>query len=93
MPLSALSYANLHLNPQRVEQLQRRQQEVQQKQHVTQTRDAAGEVQEVKRIDDPDVVQVCINPEVWRAAVTKTSTAKLKGWHKTRCIPHDVEGV
>lgn len=58
VPPAVRGYANLQLTPQHLELLQRRQQQGG-RQQMQQTRDEAGNVHEVKCIDDPDIVQVC----------------------------------
>lgn len=55
--MSVRGYADLQLDAQQLEVLQRRQQLAHRRQHMTHTRGEGG-VQEVKRVDDPDVVQV-----------------------------------
>lgn len=55
---SVRGYAGLQLTEQQLEVLQRGQQLVSARQHVTQTMDAAGNLKQVQRIDDPDVERV-----------------------------------
>ena len=58
VPRSALAYRNLQFNPQQLEQLQKRQQGDPSKKALKVT-DENGAEQQVKRVDDPEVVQVC----------------------------------
>lgn len=56
---SMQAYRELQLDVQQKHQLQGRQQQIQRRRNVLETQDRDGNMQEVKRVDDPDIVQVC----------------------------------